>query len=347
MAGDSNYASVSLGSITVAGQTPTLYIAQADSGNITGTGFSTVPEIVWAVGDTAEVNGGGFYSAPEILGGATVRGSSFSSALSTTYATDNLAYVTGGVFTSVPAISVLTDACVSVTGRGFSTSAEILGGAAVEGDTFRTLLAVTTAIPASAKVIGTSFTTTPTIEAIAISSAIVIGGSFVSGLSYSKIVGRGFSSSPIIKTAFTAEYAEAVVMNVLTGTVSRYQNYPFMALGKIGSSYYGFGTDGLYELTGESDLENDVLGTIRTNDEDLDAFNSRNIPYIYLNGEDDYSVTAVVDEVAQPTFTSGFGGRRVRLARGSKGRYWYFEIGGIKHLQGLEYTPDRLTRKVK
>jgi len=184
----------------------------------------------------------------------------------------------------------------------------------------------------------------------------ITGRGFVSGIGYSTVSGRGFTQNPILKALETANFAEAFVFNLVPAnqeenlySVSRYQNYPFQHLTRIANDYYGVKADGLYRLTGEYDATEDVLvnGTIKLNEDDLNAFNSQNIPYIYLNGDDDYTATAFVDDVEQPAFSSGFNGRRVKLARGSKGRYWYFKIEGIKSLLGVEYRPEKLARKVK
>jgi hypothetical protein len=68
---------------------------------------------------------------------------------------------------------------------------------------------------------------------------------------------------------------------------------------------------------------------------------------MYVNGDDDYTITAYVDKIEQPSFSSGFSGRRVKLARGNKGRYWSFKIEGIYKLQGVEFMPDTMSRRVK
>lgn len=342
--------------LTLTGLQGSILVGVAATGNVTGRGFTQSPALAMIGIKPDSVTGRGFATSPAAYGGAVVEGRGFASAVIVTLTAAETAYITGRGFASNVDLSLDALFEISVSGRGFSTSPQLFGAAAISGRSFTYSPTITAVAPTSFSIIGRSFTTLPAITAQAINQATITGRGFVSGIAYSQTTGRGFSTSAILKSTFTAEYAEAFVLNLVPAnqeenlySVSRYQNYPFQHITRIANTYYGVKSDGLYQLSGEYDLieETPVNGTITLNEDDLSAFNSQNIPYIYLNGEDDYSATAVVDDVAQPTFTSGFGGRRVRLARGSKGRYWYFAIAGIKALQGVEYRPEKLTRKVK
>lgn len=316
---------------------------------ITGRGFKSLASITLTSPKPDAVQGRGFGTAPEIYGAAVVEGGGFSTTLGFSYQTDDTAYVTGRGFASQATLTLAADFALSVQGRGFSVTPKLYGAATVAGRGFNVTPTIGVGTSEYVSVSGHGFYSKATISLIAPTFANVTGRGFSSGLYYSRISGRGFTQGVQISTDFTAEYAEAAVMNLLTNVVTRYQNYPFLHIAKIGNSYYGFKADGVYQLTGLYDSVEDtpVNGTIHGKAHDFGVFNSKNVPYMYVNGDDEYTVTGYVDSEEQPAFTSGFSGRRVKLARGNKGRYWSFKIEGIQKLQGIELMPDGLSRRVK
>jgi len=120
-----------------------------------------------------------------------------------------------------------------------------------------------------------------------------------------------------------------------------------MHVATIGGKYYGVKEDGLYLLDGDLDITAPINGTIVTKDTDFGTYQSKNVPYLYVNGDDKYKVTPFVDGAAKLAQNSTFAGRKIHLGRGSKGRYWYFKIENIDNLQGVEYLPDVIQRRVK
>ena len=314
---------------------------------VTGRGFNTIPAISSDVTVANIVTGGNFASPSVIIGGTIVGGTGFNSAPSISILANDTAYVAGRGFGSVPTIAFISTSNSAVTGRGFASSVTINGGAVVAGKGFRSSLTATVKTPERIGVIGGGFSTDPAIVGEGSIGFNVTGRGFASGLYYSRVVGSGFSPQLIASANITVSYSDAVVMNLRSNQVSRYQNFPFFHLTRIGNTYYGVSADGLYELSGDMDLETVVNGTIWGKAFDFGVFNSKNVPYMYANGDDEYTVSAYVDGDGQPAFVSNFFGRRIKLARGNKGRYWSFKIEGIKKLQGIEYMPDNLSRRVK
>lgn len=342
------------GSISLLGRTPAFNQAEATA-DVVGRGFQTLPSILGDY-DVSSVSGGTFGTVSKIYGGSLVIGSLFKTTPTLTAIADQTGYVAGRGFLSTPTIENTHDFVSTVQGRGFSSKSTVVGGSIVAGRAFSSPLTATIDAPISLSVTGQGFQTRPTIVAEYQPTMRITGRGFVSGIGYSTVTGRGFAQNAVLKALETSNFAEAFVFNMVPAnveqnlySVSRYQNYPFQHLTRIANEYYGVKADGLYRLTGGYDAAEDVPvnGTIKLNEDDLSAFNSQNIPYIYLNGDDDYTATAFVDDIEQPAFSSGFNGRRVKLARGSKGRYWYFKIEGIKSLLGVEYRPEKLARKVK
>jgi hypothetical protein len=339
------------GQISIEGQIPSITAGTTQSfSTVTGGSFLALASIVSVV-ESNSVTGSTFAAVPEIYGGAIVAGSGFAAIPSITYTATNTAYVTGNGFNAFASIVASHAFPASVTGRSFAAKATVIGGALVTGGAFKASLVSAVDVPERIDVSGRGFVADPVITAVAPTTITVTGNSFVAQIFHSQVTGRGFIVEPIISFDYDVAYAEAFVMNLALNekSVTRYQNYPFNHLARIGNTYYGINENGLYELTGEYDLDEGTLvnGTIHTHTTDYGVFNSKNVPYVYLNGDDDYSVTAYVDDVEQPAFSSGFGGRRVKLARGNKGRYWEFKVEGIKKLQGIEHLPDGLSRRVK
>lgn len=314
---------------------------------VTGRGFSQHPTVSGQYQAPNTVTGRSFRSTPAIFGGAVVTGRGFQTNPTIEVSFTYNGYVTGYGFDSTPIIEVVSSSSANIIGRGFKQSQKIFGGAIVTGRGFKSAPTISVVGSEYATVTGRGFLSSPYSQATAPNVARITGRGFKSTLFYSKITGASFASHPVVSLEYSTEYAEAFVMNTLTKQVSRYQNYPFLHIAKISGSYYGIKENGIYLLSGTIDDTTEVNGTIWTGDIDFGVYNSKNTPYLYINGDDTYRVTAYVDSVEQPRFTSGFSGRRVKLARGNKGRYWSFKIQGINKLQGIEFMPDMLSRRVK
>jgi len=316
--------------------------------SIVGRGFSVSPQIVYSVDHPTVISGRGFAAIPKLFGGAVVTGQGFSASLESLSDSTGEFSVLGRGFTSSLDFSFTPTSFIRVSGRGLFSKPSMFGGGVVVGRGFSASLsseAVSTDGLANIK--GRGFLASLDSYAAAPTTITVTGRGFASSLYRFEISGRGFAVTPAIQFASASVNSEAFVLNILTGQVSRYTNYPFMHIAAIGGKYYGVKENGLYLLDGSLDVDEEVNGTIVTKDTDFGIFQSKNVPFIYLNGDDDYLVTPIVDGIEQAGRNSDFSGRKVKLGRGSKGRYWTFKIEGIKHLQGMEYLPDLLQRRVK
>lgn len=361
-----------IGSITVAGQTPivnaftgrpnqaTLALSgmvPAQFCSFVGRGYKAELQAILEPTRYATFVGRGYEVIPEMLGGFIFLGRGYAVAPNLSLTPDYNSVFTGYGYSARLEATLGAIIPIRFDGRGYTVTPEMLGGFILSGSGYSALLSSSLTTSERASFLGRGFRADLDADAIAIESIAFIGRGYKASLYQEGFIGRGYTVAPLFSFAPDTTYAEAFIMNLVSVAsgntsnfaVSRYQNFPFYHLAKIGSTYYGIRADGLYELTGEYDGSEDILvnGTIHTHTTDYRIFNSKNVPYVYLNGDDDYSVTAFVDDVEQPAFTSGFGGRRVKLARGNKGRYWEFKIEGIKKLQGIEHLPDGLSRRVK
>jgi len=139
----------------------------------------------------------------------------------------------------------------------------------------------------------------------------------------------------------------AYVLNITTEESTRYTNYDFMHIITIGGKHYGVKSDGLYLLQGDTDDGTAINGSIKTKDSDHGVYASKRLAYIYMDSESPTTITPFVDGVEKPKHASSFGGRKTKMARGNKGRYWQLKVENIVSLQGMEILPEATQRRVK
>lgn len=314
---------------------------------VTGRGFSTAPVISYTPDLPNTVTGTGFATVPAIYGGSVVTGSGFAQTPAITILASNEFTVIGRGLATQLGFSFIASSNINISGQGFATAPSINGGSLVTGRGFGSALGFQALTSESITVTGRGFGTVLNSYAIAPTTITVTGYGFSSGLQNIVISGQGLATYPVIQFTSAFVNTDALVMNVLTNEVSRYTNYPFMHIVTIGGKAYGVKADGLYLLSGSTDITATINGTIITKDTDFGIYQSKNVPYIYLNGDDSYTVTPIVDEKVMPSVRSTFKGRKAHPGRGNKGRYWSFKIEGVQELQGVEYLPDTLQRRVK
>ena len=140
------------------------------------------------------------------------------------------------------------------------------------------------------------------------------------------------------------------VMNVSTGAVTSYSNFTFDYIIRFKNGFYGVKSDGLYLIDGATDSGSSIAAHIKTPKIDFGTTKQKRVPYMYAGSDADFTVTATVDGVAGSTHQSSLGNKRVRLAKGPRGRYWEFNIanvaGGQLQLDRVELLAQVLNRKV-
>lgn len=317
-------------------------------GVLTGRGFTTLVSIS-GVPVTSAVTGGTFATAAEIYQAALVTGSVFSTTPVISVLANNESFLIGGGFNSELIAVASPVISASVSGRGFKTSPIQIGAAVTSGRGFGTYPVLSGTAPTFAGLTGRGFATAFLSSGAGYVSARVTGRGLRSSLGHSGLLtGRGFSTSLKASLQESGVFTSAFVMNIATKQVSRYTNFPFSNIVIVNSKYYGVKPDGFYLLEGQDDTGFEIVGSITTKDDDFDSMQSKNVPFIYLGCDDtDIAVTPIVDDYTYPTYIEDFDGRKVKMARGIKGRYWRFRIDKIKKLQALETIQETLGRRVK
>jgi hypothetical protein len=143
---------------------------------------------------------------------------------------------------------------------------------------------------------------------------------------------------------------QAWVTNLALGETTRFLNFGFLHIIRLGGTLYGVKADGLYALGATTDAGSAIAGHIKTHPNDFGSFHVKRVPYLYVGSDATVTVTPAVDGTNVAAYTSDVGAQRARLSRGSKGRYWAFKIqnvnGAALKVDGIEPLVEVLSRKV-
>lgn len=145
------------------------------------------------------------------------------------------------------------------------------------------------------------------------------------------------SPSPVMHAVMREVVAvtyEAYAINLTTGAVSHYTNYPFDNILRFGSSYYGISASGVYLLGGDLDLTVPIEAHIKTFATKLGTQNQKRVPYVYSSGRSDGGVVVGVtaDEGVTYEYESDWGevagstNHRTVVGKGIKGVYYAFDV---------------------
>lgn len=332
-----------------------LKLSPSGEADVTGGSFYTYPDIKYLQTPTFVITGAMFRTTPHLHSATSVAGAMFGSKLVSTLVSRNECWATGTGFDSSSAlITALGTSGQRVKGRGFLTKARSLGGGRVVGATVKTTAHIT-AVPAAnalAAITGATFSTQAASTLNLIYSIRTTGRGFKSILERGAVVGSTFSSVGASRLTVPIVMSEAFVMNELNKGVSRYTGFDFLGIVQGFNGMLGITSTGVYQLQRGYDSGAVIPTSLTTREWDFgddytSGFTSKNIPVVYLNSDSETSVTSIVDGVAMPAQPSDFGGRRCKLARGARGRYWAFRIDNFQKLQGIEMLPERLQRRVK
>ena len=151
---------------------------------------------------------------------------------------------------------------------------------------------------------------------------------------------------------------EAYAINLTTGAVTRYTNYPFDNVLRFGNRFFGIKADGVFELAGDTDLGEPISAKIKTFQTDFGSTNYKHVAWVYLTGRmpDGAIVSVQADEAdvypytAPETRLSGTQTTRAKVGRGIKGTYYSFTIenvnGGAFEMDHADVIIDNTTRAI-
>lgn len=141
-----------------------------------------------------------------------------------------------------------------------------------------------------------------------------------------------------------------------TDEVTRYTNYPFDQIVRLGANYYGVATDGLYLLGGKLDNAQPIAYTVKTCIDDFKAKEFKNIASGYFGGRigPDMKVTVFAGEQGDESYDystprgQGAQNHREKFGRGVKNRYYAIGVSGEEELvlDNIELEINKMTRRI-
>jgi hypothetical protein len=138
---------------------------------------------------------------------------------------------------------------------------------------------------------------------------------------------------------------------------SEYTNYNFNSMCYFNNKYLGATSDGIFELTGDTDNTTAISSTVQTGMTDFGTSLLKNIPDAYLGIDHDgytYMKTindhmTVSSQYEIPYSLSDIGTRRVKLAKGYRSRYWGVRVTNSRsvfEIDSIELRPAVQSRRI-
>jgi hypothetical protein len=138
--------------------------------------------------------------------------------------------------------------------------------------------------------------------------------------------------------------------------VTRYTNYPFTQVVRLGASYYGVATDGLYLLEGDTDNGAPIDWAFETCMTDFDASEKKNVASTYLGGKAGPTVSYTIksgesaDQLYASTITATTALRNHRQKYGLGRRERYYALGvagqGDMAIDSIEFEVSTPSRRI-
>lgn len=133
------------------------------------------------------------------------------------------------------------------------------------------------------------------------------------------------------------------VINASTKANSRYQNFDMNSLTKWGDKYVGATSEGLFELSGDTDDGVPIEASITTANTDFGTVMRKRMPYVYfgLKASDAMRIKVYTDDGDENEYEMPLSdilrNQRTTLGRGLNSRYWQFMV---RNTNGGDFTID-------
>jgi hypothetical protein len=149
----------------------------------------------------------------------------------------------------------------------------------------------------------------------------------------------------------------AICMNAEHGAVTEYFNFGFNSFAFFDGKYIGAKSDGIHQLTGETDNGVIVDSQVRTSTSDFGSSLKKRAPkaYIGLSSTGTIDMKVITDRgeendaLSIQSFTNDMATQKIKIGRGIKSRYWALEIsnpdGNKFNLDSMELEPEVSGRK--
>lgn len=150
------------------------------------------------------------------------------------------------------------------------------------------------------------------------------------------LVGPHLSLQAVAHEVVAVSY-EAYAINLTTGAVTHYTNYPFDTILRFGQDFFGVASTGLYRIGGSLDVNQAIDAHVKTFQTKFGSTKMKRVPYVYSSGRSDGGVRVGVtaDEGTTYDYESQWGevtgatNHRTKVGNGLRGMYYSFDISNI------------------
>lgn len=184
------------------------------------------------------------------------------------------------------------------------------------------------------------------IEEIITESATAADTYFTQSNATTVITDTAYASDSTHGPAITSVW----VVNTENYAMSRYTHVPFTSIAVFKGRTFGIGEDGLYEMTGDTDLGQPIEASITTGRSTLGTKQTKRVENVYIDGtaSDDLKLTVNVEGRLSGDFSYNIPkrisrsarGNRVTIAKGLTSVFWQFTISNIN---GADFFIDTVS----
>lgn len=156
------------------------------------------------------------------------------------------------------------------------------------------------------------------------------------------------SAAPIVSLVNTTT-SVTWVSNLSLEETTKFTNFGFINLVRIGNTVYGIKSDGLYALGATTDNNTTISSYIKTHPQSYKQMLYKRIPYMYVQTAYPIAVTSYIDSVTEGPRTTDHGQQKVTMSKGTQGYYWSYKIANVApnsfKIDGIEPFIDFLKRR--
>ena len=189
-----------------------------------------------------------------------------------------------------------------------------------------------------------------------LSETVTLSSSFTLNQILNNLIEEGISFT--ISFGLGDQTYSGWVMNTRNNAVTEYDNYPFNSFTKIGQTYYGANSSGLYALDGDTDDGDEILASATLGIMDFSGETKTLLGDCFLALRSDGEVLIKIksdDNIERWYKISStddvLGDKRAKPAKGVKSRYWTFTLENIdgSDFEITEFTliPVSLKRRLQ
>jgi len=142
----------------------------------------------------------------------------------------------------------------------------------------------------------------------------------------------------------------AYAMNVKTAEITKFTNYDFITIIRIGLDKYGVKPTGLYKIGGITDNGTAISASFTTHETRYDTNLLKRVPQVYIDSESITTVQPIIDGKYHYIHDAGFGGHKTKLGRGYIGKWWQWKIsnknGASMRVGAIEAVIENMSRRI-